>query len=343
MFFAHALVAFLFISTSSRCAQRPERIIPLSKEKRVVQDAAPVVSVITVCRNAAATLEACVSSVAGQTWPRIEYIVVDGASTDGSAAIFESHVKAISLLVSEPDRGIYDAMNKGLARATGEFVIFMNADDRFATPDAVEKAMAEIAQAPDGDVYYGSLEVRSADRTVRHDPPPPARAAEEMVFGCLPHQATFARRSAFDRTGPFDLRWRRHADYDWWLKVLADPELRVRRIRTLVASFAVGGASSDLAKGQPEAFAIQNDATLFRSREWDRRRIEMFQNAWLDARIELARRDEQDRTSPNGRPRRTRTQPHTIGLLRSWLVRSLPEPAVQAIRSAKQRLVGPRT
>jgi len=292
---------------------------------------APLVSVITVCRNAAATLETCLASVAGQTYPRVEYIIIDGGSTDGSAAVLERHRAAIAVLVSEPDGGIYDAMNKGLARATGDFVIFLNADDAFVAPGVIADAVAAMALQPDGDVYYGSILIRMPAATTRHDPPPPDEAAEEMIIGCLPHQATFARRAVFERTGRFDLRWRRHADYDWWLKVIADDGLRVRRIPTLVASFALGGASSDLLKGQPEVFAIQNAAALYRSAAWDRRRIEAYQRAWLAARAELAARDA-------GRgPSILR---HRSGQLRSWLVRSLPAPMVKVLRAAKRRLLG---
>jgi glycosyltransferase involved in cell wall biosynthesis len=252
-----------------------------------VQDQ-PLVSVITVCFNAAATLEDCLGSVAAQTWPAIEHIVIDGASTDGTAAILERHRARLARLVSEPDGGIYDAMNKGLALAQGAFVVFLNADDLFVGPQAVAEAMAAIARQPQGDVYYGSLVVQVGAAVHRYDPPPPEQAAEEMVLGCLPHQATFARRSVFARTGPFDLRWRRHADYDWWIRVISDPAIRLRRIDCAVARFALGGASSDLAKGQPEVFAIQNAAALYRTPEWDRRRIELFQQAWLAARIEAA-------------------------------------------------------
>ncbi len=298
----------------------------------------PLVSVITVCWNAAATLEACLASVAAQTYPAIEHVIIDGASTDGTAAILARHRDRIAVLVSEPDRGLYDAMNKGVARASGTFVIFMNADDHFATPRAVEQAMAEIQRGPEADVFYGSILVRDGGRTIRHDPPPPERVPEEMILGCLPHQATFARRTVFDRTGPFDLRWRRHADYDWWLKVLADPAIRVRRIGTLVASYALGGASSDLAKGQPEVHAIQNAAALYRSAEWDRRRIEIYQKAHLALRIELTQLQEAARGTAAAMPVATalfRPRPS----LRQLAVRHLPDPAVRAIRSLKHGCV----
>jgi glycosyltransferase involved in cell wall biosynthesis len=271
--------------------------------------------------------------VAAQTWPAIDYVVMDGASTDATPEILARHRRAIATLVSEPDHGIYDAMNKGLAHARGEFVLFLNADDRFPAPGCIADAMAEIARAPGYDIYYGALEIRHGEHSLRHVPPPPDRAAEEMVLGCLPHQATLARRAVFDRTGPFDLRWPRHADYDWWMRVLADPSIRLRRINTTVASYALGGASSELAKGQPEVFAIQNEAALYRTAEWDRRRIEMYQRALLDARVELAR-------VTGGRP--PWSQPHLMGKLRSWLAHTLPDPAVSVLRAAKRQLFGPR-
>jgi glycosyltransferase involved in cell wall biosynthesis len=288
--------------------------------------AAPLVSVVTVCFNAAATLEACLDSVAAQGWRPIEHIVIDGASTDGTRDILERHRDRIAVLVSEPDSGLYDAMNKGVARARGEFVFFLNADDLFAGPRAVAEAMAAIARDPEGDVYYGSILVRDGSRSMRHDPPPPEQAAEEMVLGCLPHQGTFARRTVFERTGPFDLRWRRHADYDWWMKVIADPQIRLRRIPSVVASFALGGTSSDLAKGQPEAYAIQNSAPLYRTPEWDRKRLEMFQNAYLATRLELARLREGQAPAGGAAPR----------TLRDVALTTLPGPVVRLVSVVKQ-------
>ncbi len=312
----------------------------------ITAGAQPVVSVVTVCFNAAATLEACLRSVVDQTWPAIEYVVVDGASTDGTAAILDRYRDRIAVLISEPDRGIYDAMNKGIAAATGEFVIFINADDAFVGRDAVRHAMEEVSRNPDADIYYGSIMVRGDGFTTRHDPPPPEDAAVEMVTACLPHQSTFARRSVFARTGGFDLRWRRHADYDWWLKMMADPEVRLHRIGTLVACFRLGGASSDLLKGQPEVFEIQNNAALYRSAEWDRKRLAMFQRAWLEARAELARlREAQAAQAAGGWTRlRYRLRPpgprEMLAKLRLIAVRTLPQPAVTGLRRLKHRLFG---
>ena len=149
-----------------------------------------------------------------------------------------------------------------------------------------------------------------------------------MVLGCLPHQATFARRAVFERTGPFDLRWRRHADYDWWIKVIADPQIRLRQIGTVVARFALGGASSDLAKGQPEVFAIQNAAPLYQSPAWDRRRLEMFQRAYLEARIEVAQLREAAGAPVLAPP----------AGLRGRILAALPARLVRSLRAARRRL-----
>jgi glycosyltransferase involved in cell wall biosynthesis len=247
------------------------------------------VSVITVCFNAEAVIAACLESVAGQTYPDVEHVVIDGASTDGTMATIKRY-SHIATVVSEPDSGIYNAMNKGIARATGEFVVFLNADDLFAAPDALEAAMAAITHLPDADVIYGSLQVRQQDGSshVFH-PPPPEEAAEFMVCGCLPHQSTLARRRVFAKTNGFDERYRIHADYDWFLKVLADPDIKIRRIDCVVGSYFAGGHSSNLAAGQPEAYRIQNSCALYASPEWDKRRIAIYQANALELRLEVSR------------------------------------------------------
>ena len=105
----------------------------------------PLVTVVTVTLNAGPALQATMDSVLGQTYPRIESIVIDGGSADGSVALLEARSDRLAAWVSEPDRGIYDAMNKGITLARGEWIIFMNAGDRFAAPDAVEAMMRSAA------------------------------------------------------------------------------------------------------------------------------------------------------------------------------------------------------
>ena len=214
------------------------------------------ISIITVCYNASAVIETCLQSAAEQTHPDIEHIVIDGRSTDGTVAAVRRYPH-VATLVSESDQGIYDAMNKGLDHVTGEYVIFLNADDKFASAKALARGAAAIERNPGGDVYYGWLEVRPLDGApVVFRPPPPAEAPTLMICGCLPHQSTLARPSVFAKTGRFDLRYRCHSDYDWFLKILADPAIDVRSIDVAIGSFQEGGISSQLAAGQPEVYAI---------------------------------------------------------------------------------------
>ena len=246
-------------------------------------------SVITVCFNAEKHLAGCLQSVAEQSWRNLEHIVIDGASTDKTLALIQAfpHVSAV---ISEHDEGIYDAMNKGLKHVTGDFVLFLNADDRFYASDTLARVVEAISADPGGDVYYGNLEIRPVNGLpVIFCPPPPSEAAEFLVEGCLPHQSTLARPSVFEKTGPFDLRFRHHAEYDWFLKIIFDPDIDVRALDVVIGSFLEGGASSQLALGQPEAFRIQNASPLFAGAEWDRKRIEILQYAWLEARLAAQR------------------------------------------------------
>lgn len=248
------------------------------------------ISIVTVSYNAASEIEPTLRSVAEQTWRDIEYLVIDGASTDGTLAIVERYRDAVDVLVSEPDGGIYDAMNKALRLATGDAVIFMNAGDYFYSPYVVELA-AEFMQAhPDAGAVYGGIEVRFANGGVTEFmPPPESEALQFLICGSLPHQGTFARRSAFAHTGLFDTRWRSHADYDWFLKAASDPRIGLKRMDLMVASFGLGGASSQLERGERERHEIQNALPLYRQVEWMQRRIEAYQEQYIGLRIENER------------------------------------------------------
>jgi glycosyltransferase involved in cell wall biosynthesis len=246
-------------------------------------------SVITVCYNAGACIENCVRSVVNQIYQNLEYIIIDGGSSDGTLEVLNRYRSQISILISEPDGGIYPAMNKGLSLATGDLIYFLNADDYFVDHNVARDVVEWITDHPAGDVYYGSIEVRREDGTrAIHEPVPPETTAESMVCGCLPHQGTFARHDVFKRSGPFDESYRYHADYDWFLKVIADPEIKLVRFNRVVASFQLGGRSSQLADGQPEVYRIQNASPLYQSEEWSRRRIAEFQKHLLIVRVENA-------------------------------------------------------
>src|ERR1700744_2808717 len=120
----------------------------------------PTLSVIAIIYNNARDIERTMLSVLNQTYPNIEYIIIDGKSNDGTLDIISQYKNRIGKLISEKDEGIYDAMNKGLAQATGGYVIFMNSGDEFYDKDTVK---AVFGSAPDADIYYGETEMINDD------------------------------------------------------------------------------------------------------------------------------------------------------------------------------------
>lgn len=203
-------------------------------------------SLITATWNCATTVADCLASVAAQTWPEREHIVIDGASTDTTPALLKAHRDQLAVLVSEPDRGIYDALNKGLDRAGGEMVGFLHADDLFAH-DKVLACIAEAFEDPEVDAVYGDLVyVRQddTDRVIRF-----WRAGEYhpnlLRRGWMPpHPTLYLRRRLYQQHGGFDTRYRIAADYDCMLRLLARLEGRVVYIPEVLVRMRVGGASN---------------------------------------------------------------------------------------------------
>jgi glycosyltransferase involved in cell wall biosynthesis len=248
------------------------------------------ISVITVCWNAAHCIERAIRSVAAQTYADIEYIIIDGGSTDATLNILQTWRDHIDVLVSEPDGGIYDAMNKGIRKSQGDAIFFLNSDDFFYSSCAVELMVDYMRRHPKADVVYGGIEVRMAGVHPHVFMPPPAEEALQfLVSGSLPHQATFARRGAFARTGLFDTRYRSHADYDWFLKAATHPEIVMAMAPVVVASFLLGGASSQLERGERERHSIQNAVPAYQTDAWLKRRIEIYQELYLSLRLEVER------------------------------------------------------
>ncbi len=199
---------------------------------------APLVSVVTVCFNASLTLEQTISSVLAQEGVRLEYIVIDGGSTDGSAGIIQRYASRLAYWCSERDRGIYHAMNKGLAKATGEWVLFINADDYFCD----STALRDLTNAADGDVDIvagGTLLKRGGLEA----PFAPSRRLGLCLQIPFMHPAALVRRAAILRCEGFDERYRLAADCDLLLKVMAKRKLPWRRVDRPVSVMRDGGAS----------------------------------------------------------------------------------------------------
>ena len=205
-----------------------------------------LITVITVCFNSAAHIADTLRSVDRQTWPHLEHLIVDGGSIDGTLDVIAAHAQPWRNVVSGPDLGIYDAMNKGFARATGDFVGFLNADDMFADAQAV----ASIAQAAceDGiDAVFGDLVYVRQDRpdvTLRYWRSG-AYAARRLRYGWMPPHPTFyVRRSLLADVGAFDLQFRIAADYDWMLRFLRRLDAGVAYVPRVLVRMRAGGASN---------------------------------------------------------------------------------------------------
>jgi glycosyltransferase involved in cell wall biosynthesis len=207
-------------------------------------NANPTISVVTVCKNAAATIEPTLRSVSAQTYRNIEYIVVDGASADGTPHILRRHAGVIATWVSEPDTGLYNAMNKALKLFTGGSVVFLNAGDTFASDVVVERAAAEWTAHPEAGLIYGDCwEVEGATR--RRRPHPPLLTPWKLWLNALCHQAVFARRDVFERVGGFDESLRVCADWDWTIRAVLGSGIRTAHWPDEIACFTLGGISSN--------------------------------------------------------------------------------------------------
>ncbi|MBR7027367.1 MAG: glycosyltransferase [Bacteroidales bacterium] len=179
-------------------------------------------SIITICYNASATIERTLLSVTGQTWTDREYIIVDGASKDSTLEIISRYRDKVDILVSEPDKGLYDAMNKGLKLATGNYVIFMNAGDRFHEDSTLEQIAAQVQQLDKlPGVIYGNTALTNMAGEIygmRRLSPPEHLDWKSFKNGMLVcHQAFYARR---DIAEPYDLSYRFSADVDWCIRVM---------------------------------------------------------------------------------------------------------------------------
>lgn len=220
----------------------------------------PLVSVVTVCFNSETHIAEAMESVLAQSYPAIEYIVVDGGSTDGTMDVVRSFGERFGdrlKWVSEPDQGIYDAMNKGIALCTGELIGLLNSDDAYV-PDAVERIVDAYRAQPDAGAIFGDVEVIAEDGTPLRielaTMPEPGSRPPRMPM-C--HQSLFVARRVYAELGGFDTAYRILADYEQVLRMLRARVLFVHA-PGVVARFREGGAcSGDTARSNAERERIR--------------------------------------------------------------------------------------
>lgn len=179
----------------------------------------PTFSVITVSYNAEKTIEDTILSVLAQTYHHVEYIIIDGASNDGTLAIIDNYKEKIAKVVSEKDSGLYDAMNKGLKLATGDYVCFLNAGDSFHTDETLQQVVHSIKGKQLPDVLYGHTALVNEKRhfvRMRRLEPPETLTWKSFKQGMLVcHQAFILKRTLAQ---PYDLNYRFSADFDWCIR-----------------------------------------------------------------------------------------------------------------------------
>ncbi len=185
----------------------------------------PLFSIITICYNAGNNIQKTLLSVTTQSYDRIEYIIIDGASKDNTLDIIEPFKSRIACLVSEPDKGIYDAMNKGLKKAKGDYVWYMNAGDTFHSPTTVEDVASGIKGKKLPDILYGETAISDiyGNRVgARRLKAPEVLTWKSFRYGMLVcHQSFVALRSIAE---PYDLKYRYSADVDWCIRCMKKAE-----------------------------------------------------------------------------------------------------------------------
>jgi len=203
-------------------------------------------SIVTVCYNSAQTIEGTLCSVAAQTWPQIEHILVDGGSSDGTLAIIERYRQSLSKVISEPDHGIYDAMNKGVHAATGDVIGFLNADDVYAHANVLDD-VAKLMRQDHLDALFGDVAFFRPENptlAVRRYSSARFRPAR-IAWGWMPaHPALFLRHEVFHRVGPFRTDYRIAGDFEFIARAFWRQPLRYRHLPEVLVRMRTGGIST---------------------------------------------------------------------------------------------------
>lgn len=201
----------------------------------------PKISVITINYNNKNGLEKTLKSVTSQDYTDYEYIVIDGGSNDGSKELIEQYDGKISYWKSEPDKGIYNAMNKGIAAANGEYVIFINSGDHFYNEHSLSTGSTYLSGE---DIIYGNLHVVNNESAYIKE-----YSSDLSLFyfyhESLPHPATFIRRNAFKKVGFYDENLKIVADWKWFLIAICMHQISFKKINITISTFYSDGISSD--------------------------------------------------------------------------------------------------
>lgn len=207
------------------------------------------ISIITATYNSSSTLRDTLESVLGQTYPYIEHIIIDGGSTDGTLELireYEPRYQGRLRYISEPDKGIYDAMNKGIRMASGEVIGILNSDDFYTSPDIVETLAGELkshgVDAVYGDIHY--VDNKDLNKCVRYYSSADFRRWK-MFFGFMPaHPSFYCRKAVYERLGAFSTSYKVAADFENLLRLIYVGRISTRYVPRDCVTMRTGGAST---------------------------------------------------------------------------------------------------
>ena len=200
-------------------------------------------TIITVCKNRVSDIAETCESIIQQKWQNFEWIVVDGVSDDGTGDILAKYSRHIKTLISEPDTGVFNAMNKGIAAASGEWLLFLNGGDRLAGDSVLGDVF--FAQTHDEDILFGNEQREKNGKIIGYASVPEKCPIDEYFFvnNCIYHQSTFIRRELFERYGLYNENYKIVSDWEKWI-VFAKNKCKFKHLDLTVAVYKYGGLSA---------------------------------------------------------------------------------------------------
>lgn len=245
-------------------------------------------SIITVNLNNAKGLLKTVRSVVSQTWQEFEYIIIDGASSDNSKEVIKQFSNNIDYWISEPDIGVYQAMNKGIKKSTGEYLLFLNSGDFFVDTDVLQKVFNYPYFE---DILCAKCNMSDKEKIVWTSDPPEVFRLSHFYEATIAHQSTFIRRTLFNEYGLYREDLKLKSDLEFWIRTIILGKATTQKIDLIISDYNLEGISSDkknLKLSELESEIIYTDLNLKNIvsdyREWDSERKEMEALYWAKSK-----------------------------------------------------------
>ena len=201
----------------------------------------PALSIITINYNNRSGLEKTILSVVSQTFKDFEFIIIDGGSKDGSAELLNAHASTITYSVSEKDTGIYNAQNKGIKNAIGDYLLFLNSGDFLCDKHVLENV---FSRKLDQDIIYGNMLINWGNKAITQGKMPDTITKEHLFKDTLWHPVSFIKKILFDKYGMYNEKYKLVADYDFFFKVIIQHQVSTKHIDVFICEFNMDGQSS---------------------------------------------------------------------------------------------------